>query len=251
MTILQLKAKLDLKEKIISTHKRSLRIKGNQILQLRRKLKLAKTNKSNIMRRIREVFNDDRDKEKAMFFEMQLKNAGKHKNAHRYTAEEKSFCLAIYKQSPKTYRNTLSRHFHLPSKRTLGRHSAKLMFESGINCKYFEYLGSTVMSMSEIDKNCFLVWDEISLTPHVDYSSDRDVIDGFVEMIMMRRPSFATHALVFMARGIARNYKQPLAYFYTDGLKHFELVEMVRLVGCSVLDSGKFFALFLTRFCSE
>ncbi|XP_037047176.1 uncharacterized protein LOC119081969 [Bradysia coprophila] len=113
-----------------------------------------------------------------------------------------------------------------------------MMFESGINGKYFKYLGHAVQSMNEIDKNCILVWDEMALTPHIDYSPNRDVIDGFVEMILMRRPSFATHALVFMARGINRQYKQPLSYFYTDGLKHFELVEMVKLVGVAVLDAG-------------
>lgn len=47
-----------------------------------------------------------------------------------------------------------------------------------------------------------------------------------------------------MVRGISKNYKEPVAYFYTDGLKFFELVEMIKTVGKSVLDAGKRFSLF-------
>lgn len=232
--------KLKSKEKVISSQQKLLKRKDNQLKLLRRKLKSTKINKGNIMNCIKEVFVEDDDKEKVMFFEMQLKNAGKHKNAHRFTSDQKNFCLAIYKQSPKVYRNILQRHFKLPSKRTLGRHSARLMFESGINSKFFDYLTTIVRNMDDIDKNCILVWDEMALKPHLDYSEPRDVIDGFVDMISMRRPNFATHALVFMVRGINKNYKEPAAYFYTDGLKHFELVEMVKLVGVAVLNTGNF-----------
>lgn len=238
MTILEMRKQLVLKDKTISAQKKALRIKGRQLVSLRQKLKSRKINRSNIMKYMRDVFSEDEDKETLMFFEMQLKNAGKHKNAYRFTSEQKSFCLGIYKQSPKTYRNSLRRYFVLPSKRTLGRHSARLMFECGINGKFFGFLETTVRSMVEIDKNCILVWDEMALKPHLDYSESRDIIDGFVEMISMRRPNFATHALVFMVRGINRSYKEPVAYFYTDDLKSFELVELLKLVGSSVLDTG-------------
>lgn len=184
---------------------------------------------------LREIF----DKEQMLFFEMQLKNASKHRNARRFSPEEKSFCLAIYKQSPKTYRR-LQDFFIFPSKRTLGRHSARMLFESGINKDFFEFLTATVNDMEDIDKNCTMIWDEIALKPHVDYNERRDVIDGFVELIEMKRPNFATHALVFMIRGINRAYKEPVAHFYTDGLKNFELAEMVKLVGKAVLDTGKY-----------
>lgn len=114
------------------------------------------------------------------------------------------------------------------------------MFESGVNCRFFDFLKTTVNGMADIDKICVLIWDEMALKPHLDYSESRDIIDGFVELISMKRPNFATHALVFMVRGINRNYKEPVANFYTDNIKHFELVEMVKLVGEAVLDTGKF-----------
>lgn len=110
------------------------------------------------MKCITETFAED--EEIVMFFEMHLKNAGKPALAYRFTPEQKSFCLALYKQSPKTYRNYLRRYFILPCQRTIGRHSAQLMFESGINGKYFDFLQATVSEMDDIDKHCVLVWDE-------------------------------------------------------------------------------------------
>lgn len=219
---------------MISAINKKLRIKDDQLKLLRRKLKDNKINKSNVMMYIKTIF----DKEQVMFFEMQLKNAGKKVNARGYTPDQKSFCLAIRKQSPKTY-HRLCRYFALPSQRTLGRHSAKLMFESGINSNFFEFLKNAVDGMADIDKYCILIWDEMALKSHLDYSEKRDVIDGFVELIELKRPNFATHALTFMVRGINRAYKEPVSYFYTDNLNHFELAEIVKLIGVKVLDTGK------------
>lgn len=196
MTIAELGQKLKLKEKVIAAQNKLIKRKDNRLKLLRDKLKTTKNIKN-----IKEIFNEEEDKQRVAFFEMQLKNAGKHKNAYRFTSEQKTFCLTLYKQSPKYYRNILRKHFKLPSKRTLGRHSARLMFESGINAKFFDFTKTTASSMDEIDKHwqhCILVWDEMALKAHLDYSEPRDMIDGFVEMISMRRPNFATHALVFM-----------------------------------------------------
>ncbi|KAJ6639141.1 Transposable element P transposase [Pseudolycoriella hygida] len=236
VTILELKKELMMKDKMITSLNKTLRFKTRQIQQLRQKLKFTKPTKGNVMKCIEDTFAGN--KQVVMFFEMQLKIVGKPKNANRFTSEQKIFCLALYKQSPKTYRNMLKRFFTLPSKRTLGRHSARLVFESGINSTFFEFLKVTSASLTEIDRNCVLVWDEMALKPHIDYNESTDMIDGFVEIIAARKPIFATHALVFMVRGISKKYKEPVAYFYTDGLKFFELAEMIKLVGVSVLNAG-------------
>lgn len=231
---------------MLSALNKKLRLKNNQMKLLRLKLKENKINKSNVMMYLKTIF----DKEQILFFEMQLKNAGRKRNARGYTPDQKSFCLAIRKQSPKTY-HRLCRYFVLPSTRTLGRHSAKLMFQSGINSKFFEFLKTAVDGMVDIDKYCTLIWDEMALKPHLDYSEGRDIIDGFVELILVRRPNFATHALTFMVRGINKAYKEPVSYFYTDNMKHFELAEMVKLVGGAVLDTGNCNKMVITvsEFC--
>lgn len=128
--------------------------------------------------------------------------------------------------------------FSLPSKRTLGRYSAQLMFETGVNAKLFAYIKTKVEAMSDLEKLCSLSWDEVSLKAHLDYSSTRDEIDGFVDLSYVRTPGFATHALTFMIRGIHASYKQPIGFFFTHGLKAYELAEIIKLMTESVLDTG-------------
>lgn len=79
---------------------KKLRLKENQVKLLREKLQKNKLTKGNVMLYLKQIF----DKEQMVFFEMQLKNSGKKLNARRYSPEAKNFCLAIYKQSPKSYR---------------------------------------------------------------------------------------------------------------------------------------------------
>lgn len=170
---------------------------------------------------------------------MQVKNSGKKAKGRRYTPEEKALALILYKHGPKNYRN-MRKMFILPSKRTLGRFSARLIFHTGIDTKMFAHIKKKVGSLPELDKYCTLSWDEVSLKAHLDYNVSRDEIDGFVDMLGVRRPIFATHALTFMIRGIKTPFKQPIAYFFTHGLKHFELAEMIKLVTEAVLDTGNY-----------
>lgn len=143
--------------------------------------------------------------------------------------------------------------FLLPCKRTLGRYSAQLAFETGINPKLFELMKTgmktKVGTLSEKAKCCTLSWDEVSLKAHLDYSTTKDQIDGFVDLAYVRTSGFATHALTFMVRGIQIPFKQSIGYFYTDGLKAFQLVEMIKLITEAVLDRGDFFIILNSTFC--
>lgn len=118
----------------------------------------------------------------------------------------------------------MRRIFVLPVKRTLGRHSASLLFQTGVNAKIIQHITEKVKELPENGKYCSLVWDEVNLKAHLDYNIARDEIDGFVDLSSERRPALATHALTFMIRGIHIPFKESIGYFFTDGLKYFELV---------------------------
>ncbi|GBM49146.1 hypothetical protein AVEN_110334-1, partial [Araneus ventricosus] len=64
--------------------------------------------------------------------------------------------------------------------------------------------------MSESDRLCVLTLDEMSVKPGLTYATDLDCVDGFttVKKYDFKEPPFATHALVFMARGNVKNWKQ-------------------------------------------
>lgn len=211
---------------------------NNELKKTRQQLKQVKLNRSNVGNYLRSIFGG----EQLAFFNMQLRNKGRKLPGRRYTPEEKSLALILYKHSPKNYR-FMRKIFMLPSKRTLGRHSAQLMFGTGVNPKIFELIKEKVKTLPETARYCSLSWDEISLKSQLEYNVTRDEIDGFVDMTMIRKPVFATHSLVFMVRGIDVAWKQAIGYFFTDGLKSFELVEMIKLITKAVLATGKYILL--------
>lgn len=168
---------------------------------------------------------------------MQIYNSDKKLNGRRYNDDQKSLSLSMYKQSPKKYR-FLRRFMILPGKSTLGRHRAHLVFQSGIDPKLMGIMKLKVKDMSDEDKLSVLSWDEISLTAHLDYNKSRDIIDGFVDMNGLRRAEFATHALTFLVCGIRSPYKEPVAFYYTAGLKAAELSGLVKLTTEAVCNTG-------------
>lgn len=177
------------------------------------------------------------------FFAMQLTNCGRAKHGRRYTPEQKSLCLAMYKQGPKSYRFK-EKWCALPTKRTLGRYSANLIFKSGINPKVFEAMKNVVKDWPEKDKICAFMWDEVSIKEHLDYCQSQDKMEGFVEMNKTKEAIFATHAMTFMVRGFEVPFKQSTGYFYTNGIKAFELVELIKLMIEQVLTTGTYLLSF-------
>lgn len=176
------------------------------------------------------------------FLELQLRNIGKRNHGQRYTNEQKTMMLAIYKRGPRVYRY-VALLFGLPSRRTLCRHSAHLKFQTGINAKLFELLKATASKLAPSDRICTLGWDEMALTHHLSYCTSEDYIDGFVDFGDVRIQDFATHSLTFMLRGISKPFKQPVAYFYSQNLNGIQLADLIKLVIRAVHDSGIHFCI--------
>lgn len=171
------------------------------------------------------------------FVQMMLRNSGKKKKGWRFTKDDKHFALAAYKQSPKAYRHYQS-FFGGPGKTTIYKHAAFVRFQAGINPKLLEFIKSAVNNLDEKDKYVTVGWDEMSLTTHLDFNSVKDYIDGFVDYGDRREMKFGTHALVFMVRGIVKEFKQPVSYFITGNINSTELSELIRLVIESLFDTG-------------
>lgn len=183
------------------------------------------------------------------FQEMQLRNAGRPTHGRRYTLKEKSMCLAMYKSGPRAYRFNENKMMVLPTLSTISRHSANLMFRTGINPELFEFIKGKVKDWPKSDLYCALSFDETAVKSTLEYCCTDNEIIGFVDMVGIRRPIFATHALTFMIRGIKVPFKQPVAYYYTEGLKAFELAEMIILVSEAILSTGMNSILFIYLKC--
>jgi len=149
------------------------------------------------------------------FIQSQLRNFNKTSTGKRWTTEDKVFALSMYKRSPRLYRY-IQHYFELPSIRTLKRVLSKLPFNPGFNDKILEHLKLEVAKMSENDRYCNLLFDEMSLDPGFQYDPHRQLIVGFEDLGHLGRSiKPANHALVFMIRGVRKQWKQVIAYYFT------------------------------------
>lgn len=173
------------------------------------------------------------------FFYCQLRTQKFRPQGRRFTVNEKVLALALYKQTGKGYR-FLSKLFALPSRKTLSNLLAKLKFRPGINFHIIKHLGERVQKIPSEDRICNLIFDEMSVQAAVQYVPHADLVCGFQDMGGGdRKPVFADHALVFIARGIRKKWKQPIAYtFVESATKTVDLVRLIKLVVKALQDAG-------------
>ncbi|CAH1366216.1 unnamed protein product [Tenebrio molitor] len=150
------------------------------------------------------------------FINSQLRNANVKPTARRWTEQDKAFALSLYKRSPRLYRY-LQVYFQLPSSRSLKAILAKIPFDTGVNSVILEHLRSQISKMNQADSNCTLLFDEISLCQGFHYERVQQYLSGFEDIGHLGRTNkAANHALVFMVRGVRKQWKQVIAYYFTS-----------------------------------
>lgn len=168
----------------------------------------------------------------------QFREVSKKKQGRRFTMEEKVPALLIMKQSPKCYR-LLRKIFILPAPQTLTKLLQKCFIQPGINKNIFSQLQKRCENMTKEEKMCVILFDEISIKPNLTYNERRDKVVGFVTNGQETVPEIADHAQVFMVRGVLKNYKQPLAYSFSQGAtKGAELCKQLKKVITEVQKAG-------------
>ncbi|TGZ34261.1 hypothetical protein DBV15_11616 [Temnothorax longispinosus] len=135
--------------------------------------------------------------------------------ARRYTVDEKILAISLLQRSPKCY-SLIQNLYNMPSSKTLKRLLQKVVLKPGLCKIIIRYLHEKAKKMHNKDKYCLLIWDEIALTPHIQYDSKNDLITGFEDWGMRRTNKFADHALVFMLRGLYSGWKMPISFGYCD-----------------------------------
>lgn len=111
------------------------------------------------------------------------------------------------------YNTLLHQGYPLPSERTLRRRIQHLPFQPGILHAVFNNLKVKVESMSEMERECCLTLDEMSLTAKIELDVGSGTIYGGVTL--EGHHGIANHALVFMLGGITSRWKQTVAYHFT------------------------------------
>lgn len=168
-----------------------------------------------------------------LFVHMQMQCLKKSKG-RRFTMDEKILALSMYKKSPKAY-SLLYKYFTLPSSKAMKRLLSQIKLYPGINPILFEKIKKTVLEKDTPDRLCSLIFDEMSLTPQIFYNNQKDAFEGFATS---QGTKFADHALVFMVKGLKQNFKQPVAYYFTNCLQKNELKTLIKCVITEVQKSG-------------
>lgn len=149
-----------------------------------------------------------------IFMNMQWQ-AKKKPKGRRFTIEEKFLSLSLFKKSPKAYGN-FYKYFTLPSIKAMKRLLSQIRLTPGINEIIFEKIKKTMSDKEVPDRLCSLIFDEISINPQIFYAVHKDQLEGFTTSDS--KNVFADHVLVFMVKGVKNNFKQPIAYYFTNSL---------------------------------
>ncbi|XP_050053968.1 uncharacterized protein LOC126549288 isoform X2 [Aphis gossypii] len=148
-----------------------------------------------------------------IFTRLQLRESKMKPKGRRFTLNEKLMSLSLYKQSPKSYR-LLAKMFVLPCRKTLTNMLTSVPINTGIDPTLIKVLKENVKSLKPQHRFCSILFDEVSLSASLHYNSNEGIIYGFEENNSGRTQQFADHSLVFMVRGIVKNFKQPICYTF-------------------------------------
>jgi hypothetical protein len=132
-----------------------------------------------------------------------IRNSRHKPRGSRWNFEDKILALSLLKRSPKSY-ILLQTLFPLPSGRTLQSLLNTVHFRTGLNTHVFDALRHSVQKMSEIDRYCCLLFDEMSIRENVRFNQKFDCIEDHGSH--GRKYNIANHALLFMVRGLHRKW---------------------------------------------
>lgn len=170
-------------------------------------------------------------------FHSQLLASQRKEKGYRWSVKEKLFGLQVHFKSAAAYR-FVAQHLALPSVSTLRRFVGAAIgrIECGFTPVMFNILKLRVIGLPLCERQCALVFDEISLKSQLTYDKNLDHVIGYTNDGMI-----ATHALVFMIRGLCSKWKQAISFFFTrNTIASSKLSELVKECITRVHDIGLF-----------
>ena len=140
------------------------------------------------------------------------------------------FCLGLAAKSPAAYdeirfddKNN-SGFVMLPSRRRLRDYKIDIRPQQGFNKDIVNQLKDIVQNISNIEKYCIILMDEMKIQEDLVWDKHTGDLIGFVDLgdtelnyaTLKNTEEFASHVLVFLVRSIVNPLKFSLANFSTD-----------------------------------
>lgn len=213
------------RRRIFTPKTRKNRILCSQIYYLKQKLNGYK-NPSDAIKSIKKIVSP----EIYSFICSQMENANISRYARRWKIADKDLALKLFLASPKSY-SVLHQHFYFPSRKTVLKSISGLNVEPGFCMPVLKAFLQISQKMKNRDKYCALSFDEMKLKKGLHYYRKLDYVVGYENygQYTPPDPEPATHALLFMVRGICRMWKQVFGIFFCKNstnanvLKHLVL----------------------------
>jgi len=153
------------------------------------------------------------------------------------------WCLSIYHTSPAPYRQISSKKLQflkLPHINTLKKYTNFTTPKTGFNIDILQQLitDAKLETASEFERNITICFDEMQIKSDLVYRKSTGQLIGFTELGEVNdeirqfeenlnsenlRTDFATHVLVYMARGIFSRLCYPFAYYASCGFSSSQL----------------------------
>lgn len=228
--------------KLPSTHPTivKLRLKNKRLRQIKdyhQKNKLKKTFKiENVSDKELLECCENRFGVVAKRWKEQVKLSKSKLKGHRFSKSYKQFALKQFYQSPTAYRS-LAEEIILPSKSTIYRMTKDIPSDPGFFQYIFTKMKTIGQTFSEMDRCCIITLDEMCVSQNLKYNQKKDFIVGYHDNGQNRSNTVAGQALVFMARGISRSWKQTLGFFFLGNSCHPEELKNMTLLAIRQLKS--------------
>lgn len=180
-----------------------------------------------------------RTREGAILFGAQFRNAGRRKKGRRWTLEEKTVSLSLWRGAKKNY-NLLRKILDLPGPSTLADFMTRLHFDVGENAHYFEHLAKVVRKFRPRDRACSVMWDETQVKKFLKYNEKKDKVEGFQDYgDGVDGRDKTDKCLVFMVQSLSKKWKQPVAYYFAqDEVPAKTLVRLIVAVISHLQEAG-------------
>ena len=168
----------------------------------------------------------------------QIDNYDKTPNRVRWRPEMKMLAVQLKTYSTKAYR-LLKSIFKLPTVQTVRQTLRDVDIYEGFHSSVLERLKRMALTMSEREKLVVVAFDEMSLNAKLNYDAHRDEVEGLDRTGDGTDVAAASHAGVFMVRGLTSNFKQPFGYTCSAGvMKADRLATVLKEALCAIRATG-------------
>lgn len=171
----------------------------------------------------------------SLFWQQQKKLFNSSSTGVRYHPMIIRYCLSLAAKSPSCYEELRkSGVLVLPSQRTLRDYRNSIRPKSGFQKNVIEELKSLTDMYFDVQRYVVLLFDEMKIKSNLVFDKITGELIGYVDLgdpdvnfaTLEELDEVATHALVFLIRGVCTELKFSLAYFSTNGVTSSQLMPL-------------------------